>query len=99
MTRTARLAGLLYGTAVVAYFLDRASKIWAEDALAGGAPIDVIPGVLRLTYTTNSGGAFGLGQSAPWLFAGATILVACIIVAASTRLTLSLIHISEPTRH
>lgn len=87
MTRAARLAGLLYGTAAVAYLLDRFSKMWAEDALAGAAPIDLIPGVLRLTYTTNSGGAFGLGQSAPWLFAGATILVSGIVVVASTRLT------------
>jgi signal peptidase II len=87
VTRTARLAGLLYGTAAAAYVLDRASKLWAEDALAGGPPVDVIPRVLRLTYTTNSGGAFGLGQSAPWLFAGATILVAGIILVASVHLT------------
>ncbi len=42
--------------------------------------------MLHLTYTTNSGGAFGFGQSAPWLFADATILVAGIIVVVSTRL-------------
>ena len=35
----------------------------------------MIRGVLTLRYTTNSGGAFSLGQSAPWLFAGATIIV------------------------
>jgi signal peptidase II len=86
VTRPARLAWLLYGTAGAAYLLDRLTKIWAEDALAGEPPIEVIPGVLRLTYTTNSGGAFGLGQSAPWLFAGATIVVSAIIVVSSTRL-------------
>jgi signal peptidase II len=87
VTRPARLAWLLYGTAAAAYLLDRLTKVWAENALAGEPPIEVIPKVLRLTYTTNSGGAFGLGQSAPWLFAGATIVVSAIIVASSTRLS------------
>jgi len=86
VTRRARLAWLLYGTAGAAYLLDRLTKIWAENTLAGEPPIEVIPGVLRLTYTTNSGGAFGLGQSAPWLFAGATIVVSAIIVISSARL-------------
>lgn len=87
MTRTARLAGLLYGTAALAYSLDRLTKAWATDALSGRPPVEVIPGVLHLTYTTNSGGAFGLGRSAPWLFAGATILVAGVIVVVSRHLT------------
>ena len=87
MTRTARLAGLLYGTAAIAYALDRLTKAWVTDALSGRPPIEVVPGVLRLTYTTNSGGAFGLGQSAPWLFAGATILVVGVIVVVSRHLT------------
>ena len=58
-----------------------------ESSLADRPPMEVIPGVLHLTYTTNSGGAFGLGQSASWLFAGATIVVVGIIVVVSTRLT------------
>lgn len=81
-----RLAGLLYATAVGAYLLDRVTKLWVEGSLAGRPPIRVIPGVLQLAYTTNSGGAFGLGQSAPLLFAGATIVVAGVIVVASLRL-------------
>lgn len=90
MTRHARLAAILYGVAAVAYALDRFTKAWAEASLADRPPIEVVPGVLHLTYTTNSGGAFGLGQSAPWLFAGATIVVVGIIVVVSTRLTLTL---------
>jgi len=87
VTRAVRLAWLLYATAAAAYLLDRLSKLWVQDALMDRPPIDVVPGVLRLTYTTNSGGAFGLGQSAPWLFAGATILVSGVIITVSTRLT------------
>ena len=86
MSERARLALCLFGVAGVAFALDRLSKAWVEATLADRAPLDVIPGILRLTYTTNSGGAFGLGRSAPWLFAGATILVSIAIVIASLRL-------------
>jgi signal peptidase II len=87
VTRHARSAALLYGVAAAAYALDRITKAWVESSLADRPPMEVIPGVLHLTYTTNSGGAFGLGQSASWLFAGATIVVVGIIVVVSTRLT------------
>lgn len=86
MTGARRLAAWLYGTAGLTYLADRITKLWAEGALAGRPPVTVIPGVLQLNYTTNSGGAFGLGQSAPWVFAAATILVAAAIVASSFRL-------------
>lgn len=86
MTAARRLAAWLYSTAGLVYLADRLTKMWAERALAGDPPVTVIPGVLQLNYTTNSGGAFGLGQSAPWLFAGATVVVVAAIVAASLRL-------------
>jgi len=88
------LAFRLYAAAALAYVADRVTKVLAERALSGHAPITVIPKVLDLRYTTNSGGAFGLGQSAPWLFAGATIAVAIAIVVASFRLTRTSIAIS-----
>jgi signal peptidase II len=86
VTRPARLAAWLYATAALAYLADRLTKVWAERSLAGRPSLTVIPGVLQLNYTTNSGGAFGLGQSAPWVFATATLVVAAAIVAASFRL-------------
>jgi signal peptidase II len=86
VTGARRLAAWLYGTAGLTYLADRITKLWAERALAGRPSVTVIPGVLQLNYTTNSGGAFGLGQSAPWVFAAATILVAAAIVASSFRL-------------
>jgi signal peptidase II len=79
-----RGAAILFGTAAIAYLLDRVTKVWAERTLAD-APIEVIRGALTLRYTTNSGGAFSLGQSAPWLFAGATIAVSLVIVATAFR--------------
>ncbi|HYU94025.1 MAG TPA: signal peptidase II [Actinomycetota bacterium] len=86
MTGARRLAAWLYATAGLTYLADRITKLWAERSLAGRPPVTVIPSVLQLNYTTNSGGAFGLGQSAPWVFAAATIVVAAAIVASSFRL-------------
>ena len=85
MSAARRSAILLYAVAAGALLLDQLSKAWVQHTLSGRPAIKVIPGVLSLTYTTNSGGAFGFGESAPWLFAGATIVVSAVIVVVSTR--------------
>jgi signal peptidase II len=77
--RAKRGAAILFGTAGGVFLVDRLSKVWAEHALAD-RPIDLLGGVLTLRFTTNSGGAFSLGQSAPWFFAGATLVVSALIV-------------------
>lgn len=79
-----RGATILFGAAAIVYVLDRVTKLWAERTLADG-PIEVIRGAITLRFTTNSGGAFSLGQSAPWLFAAATITVSLVIVATAFR--------------
>jgi signal peptidase II len=84
--RQSRAALTLFITAFVSYGLDRVTKIWAEATLRGD-PIDVVPGVLTLRFTTNSGGAFSIGQSAPWFFVGVTAVVVAIILATSFRHT------------
>jgi signal peptidase II len=94
VTGARHLAAWLYATAGMTYLADRLTKLWAERSLAGRPPVTVIPGVLQLNYTTNSGGAFGLGQSAPWVFAAATIVVAAAIVASSFRLRNALAAVS-----
>ena len=86
MRSHARLAAVLYLTAVGAYLLDRLTKLWAENQLQGRAPIELIGSTVRLDYTTNSGGAFGIGGSAPLLFAGASLVVVGVIVWTSFRL-------------
>jgi signal peptidase II len=87
VSRRTRLAARLAVAAALVYLLDRITKLLAQQHLAGRAPIDLIPGVVRLTYTTNAGGAFGLFGGQPWLFFGATVLVCAAIVIASTRLS------------
>jgi signal peptidase II len=84
--RRSRAALALFVAAAVAYGLDRLTKIWAEATLPG-APIDVIPGVLTLRFTTNSGGAFSIGRSAPWFFVGVSAIVIVAILATSFRHT------------
>ena len=79
-----RAASLLFAVAGLELLLDRGTKSWARGRLPG-RPIDVISGVLSLRYTTNSGGAFSIGQSAPWLFVGASITVAALIVVTAFR--------------
>lgn len=85
MTAVARRTPVLFAVAAGALVLDQATKAWVVATLEGRPPITLIPGVLTLNHTTNSGGAFGLGRSAPWIFAGATILVSGVIVIASRR--------------
>jgi signal peptidase II len=85
VTTVARRAPLLFLVAAGTLAFDQATKAWVVATLEGRPPIRVIPGVLWLNYTTNSGGAFGLGRSAPWIFAGATIAVSTVIVVAAMR--------------
>ena len=81
-----RAAAVLLGTAALVLILDRVTKTWAGNTLPGH-PVEVIRGVLTLRYETNSGGAFSLGQNAPWLFATASLLVSLVIVVTAFRHT------------
>ena len=80
------MALILFVTALLTYGVDRITKIWAESTLLA-RPIDIVPGVLTLRFTTNSGGAFSIGQRAPWFFVGVTAVVVVIILATSFRHT------------
>jgi signal peptidase II len=85
-----RAAQTLFVTAFLAYGLDRVTKILAESSLPG-SPVELVPGVLTLRFTTNSGGAFSIGQSAPWFFVGVSVVVAGIILATAFRHTSRLV--------
>jgi signal peptidase II len=85
LSRRTSLGIALYAAATIVYGVDRVTKLWAERTLAGRPPVELIPPVLRLRYTENPGGAFGLFGSQPWLFFAATLVVALVIVATSFR--------------
>jgi len=80
-----RRALTLYGIAAAVLALDRVTKVLAERNLQDG-PVELIPGVLDLRYTTNPGGAFGLFGGIPWLFVAVSAVVVVAIVLASRRL-------------
>ena len=87
LRRGLRLQAVLVGAAAVVYGLDRLTKLLVQHYLAGRPPAELIPHVLRLTYTLNSGGAFGLFPRQPWVFFTATVVVCLAIVAGSFRLS------------
>jgi signal peptidase II len=65
------------------YALDRVSKILAENLLQGREPVELIPAVLQLRFTTNPGGAFGLFGNLPGLFVAISVLVVVVVLVAS----------------
>lgn len=54
-----RRLGLFLAIALIATAADLLTKHWAERRLRGRDPIQVIPGCLQFTYSTNTGAAFG----------------------------------------
>ena len=87
MTRHGRAAAVLFGAAGLVWSIDRLTKVWVEHSLAGRPPVTIIPGVLDLRFTTNPGGAFSLGQTTPWVFVAASVLVSIAILATAFRHT------------
>jgi signal peptidase II len=85
--RGRRLAAILFAVAAAAFVLDRVTKAWAVGSLRGRPAIVLIPHVLDLSYTTNSGGAFSLLTGAPWLFFVASIAISAGIVWLAFRQT------------
>jgi signal peptidase II len=59
---------LLFGVAFASVLLDQWTKHWATDHLAFREPVNVVGELVRLTYTRNSGIAFGMfaGKSFPF---------------------------------
>lgn len=58
----------------------------AEELLQGRPPVELIPSVVQLRFTTNPGGAFGLFGSLPVLFVAISVLVVVVVLIASRNL-------------
>jgi signal peptidase II len=72
--RRRRMLFLLMGaTAVVAYAADQVTKVWAQNTLTTGEPVDVVGDHIRLNLIRNAGAAFSIGNGATWVMT----LVAC----------------------
>ncbi|MBO4407352.1 MAG: signal peptidase II [Clostridia bacterium] len=61
-------------TFVAVLVLDRLSKEASLETLRGAGRTVLIPGILGLQYTENTGMAFGLFSSLPWLLFGLRIV-------------------------
>jgi signal peptidase II len=69
-------------TALIIIALDQATKVLVVDRLSDRGPVDLIPGVLDLELTRNSGAAFSLGE-------GSTVVltvISAVVVAAILRI-------------
>jgi signal peptidase II len=62
--------------------LDQGSKYWAAARLQNGDDIDVIAGLLRLSYTENAGIAFGMlaNINVGWLLVIISIVAVSIVI-------------------
>ncbi|MDR2502155.1 MAG: signal peptidase II [Oscillospiraceae bacterium] len=65
--------------AALAVILDRLLKIWAAANIAPGTVRTLIPGILHLTYTENTGAAFSLLAGVSW---GRWALIAVSAIAS-----------------
>lgn len=83
--RPRRLA-LLAGIAVIALAADVVSKLVVVDKLADRAPVQVVPHLLDLQLTRNSGAAFGLASGLTIVFTVVAAAVVAAIVASARRL-------------
>ena len=82
-SRATRLALFaLVATAVVA--LDQLSKLAARAELVPGEPVTLIPGVMDLSLTYNTGAAFSMGEGAGPFF----VLIALFMCAAGVYVAL-----------
>lgn len=52
-----------------------------------GQSIQLLPGLLRLTYVRNPGAAFGMLPNRTWFFVLVTCLIASVVLLAGRRLT------------
>src|SRR5579875_1978243 len=69
---------ILPSVAALGLALDIVSKSWALASLNAGQARPLVPGILRLNLTTNTGAAFGLGHGNGWFM---TILAVTILSA------------------
>lgn len=75
----------LGAVAAVVFLVDLVSKAWAGRALVS-RDVTLIPGVLKLSLASNTGGAFGLFRSGRFFFVGAGIALMIFVVILARRI-------------
>ncbi len=80
MSSSGRKVLALLVSAAAALLLDQVSKAILVASLEPGRSVTVIPSVLDLTYTTNTGAAFGILQGSGGLVVLAALLVVMVLL-------------------
>ena len=66
---------------------DMLLKSWCAANIKGAADVPLIPGVIRLTYTENTGAAFSVLEGGRWFFVwlGAAVVIALLLLVRFDR--------------
>jgi signal peptidase II len=81
-----RLVLLTFGIAAFVVLVDQLGKLWAIRTLEGHEPIELLGGLVTLTFLRNPGAAFSIGTGYTFIFTAIAITVAVVIVRTSRRL-------------
>jgi signal peptidase II len=68
-----------FSTAALVVIADQFSKFWAARALPGAGSQPLIPGLIDLYYTTNTGAAFSLFTGSTRMLGAVSLLVAVAV--------------------
>jgi signal peptidase II len=77
---------LFASVCAVAYVIDVGTKILAVELLQDRDPIELVPGVLSLTFTRNPGAAFGLATGLTLILSLVAAVVVAVVIRMATRL-------------
>jgi signal peptidase II len=81
-----RLVRLTFGIAALVVVLDQVTKLLAIRYLEGQDPIELLGGLVTLTFLRNPGAAFSIGTGYTFIFTAIAITVAVVIVRSSRKL-------------
>jgi signal peptidase II len=81
--RHVRLFAVVCG---VAYLVDVVTKIIAVELLRDHEPVELVPGILTLTFTRNAGAAFGLATGLTLVLSLVAAVVVAVVIRMATRL-------------
>ncbi|MCX5725739.1 MAG: signal peptidase II [Candidatus Saganbacteria bacterium] len=90
------MAIYFYLIAATCFFLDQLTKFLVRIYIVPGRPLNIIPGVLNLTYIKNVGAAFGIlyGQTYFLLAVGVAVMAAVLYYHFRVPRDQKLIHVS-----
>ena len=82
---------VLAAVAVSVIIVDQLTKYWVVTVIrprmdSGEGPIVLLGGLLKLTYTENTGAAFSMGTGYTWIFSVIAVVVSIVIVRSARRL-------------